>query len=98
MRTVDAFFKNASVQKKLALVSCEWEGDFYFSVETKLDAETFIRALSKEAGTFLEAPGAALTPAAPPFSGKYDYLLPEELLAKQYAANMLDPAALAKLR
>jgi ATP-dependent Lhr-like helicase len=93
MRTIDAFFKNPSVQKKLALVSCEWEGDFYFSVETKFDTETFSAVLSKEAGTFLEAPGTALTPATPPFSGKYDYLLPNELLAKQYAANMLDTAA-----
>jgi ATP-dependent Lhr-like helicase len=97
MRTVDAFFKNPSVQKKLALLSCEWEGDFYFSVETKFDAETFVRALSKEAGTFLEAPGDVLIPATPPFSGKYDYLLPDELLAKQYAVNMLDMTAVAKL-
>ncbi|MDR2049121.1 MAG: DEAD/DEAH box helicase [Treponema sp.] len=102
MMTIGAFLKNSAVQKKLALLSCEWEGDFYFSVETKFDAETFVAALSKEARALLNADdpdGAA--PARNPetisFSDKYDYLLPNELLTKQYAANMLDTEALVKL-
>jgi ATP-dependent Lhr-like helicase len=103
MTTIGAFLKYSAVQKKLALLSRAWEGDFYFSVETKLNAETFAAALSKEAGAFLkpdDPAGAArgLVPETISFSDKYDYLLPEELLAKQYAANILDMEALAKLR
>ncbi|MDR0402580.1 MAG: DEAD/DEAH box helicase [Treponema sp.] len=96
MRTVDAFLKNSPVRKNLALLSCEREGDFYFSVETKLEAETFIAALAKETEAFPD--DSTPVPAAPSFSDKYDYLLPEELLVKQYAANTLDGEALAALR
>ena len=64
MTTIDAFLKNPAVQKKLALLSCEWEGDFYFSVETKFDAETFAAALSERIGKLDGKLPAACIPAA----------------------------------
>ncbi|MDR1506617.1 MAG: DEAD/DEAH box helicase [Treponema sp.] len=89
MRTVDAFLKKPDIQKKLALLSFEREGDFYFTVKTRHDEETFIKTLAEEAGALRES-GGSLFPKTIPFTDKYDYLLPEKLLVKQYTANMLD--------
>ncbi|MDR2257604.1 MAG: DEAD/DEAH box helicase [Treponema sp.] len=98
MRTIEAFFKKPAVQKKLALRSCVWEGDFYFTLETDQDAETFIAALIKETEFFHKSGSRTLAPETVPLLDKYDYLLPRELTVKQYAANMLDPRALQDFR
>jgi ATP-dependent Lhr-like helicase len=98
MRTIDVFLKNPGVQKRLSLLSSAWEGDFYFTVETRQDSGLFSRALAREAELFSAAGPPALTPQTVPLIDKYDYLLPDELLVKQYAANMLDPGALGELR
>ncbi|MDR2073706.1 MAG: DEAD/DEAH box helicase [Spirochaetaceae bacterium] len=94
MRTIDAFLKKPAVQKKLALRSCVWEGDFYFTLATDHDSETFIAALIKETELSGRAGSRALVPETVPLLDKYDYLLPRELTVKQFAANMLDPQAL----
>jgi hypothetical protein len=88
------------VKKALALTDVFREGPFCFALASKLDEESFAEmlraALEKAAET--GAGNEAENKAALPFTDKYDYLLPEELLAKSYAANMLDRAALARLK
>ena len=94
MRTIAAFLK--SNKKNLSLLSFRWNG-FYFTLETALDRESFASVLKKNAAAARNAGAAALAGGSVPFADKYDYLLPQSLLAKQYAANILDIEALTKL-
>jgi hypothetical protein len=93
MRTIDVFLHDRAVRQKCKIVRSSWDDGIYFSIGTKLDEKAFRSALISSLRSF-SLSAAAIDPA---YTDKYDYLLPRELLAKQYAANMLESGALERL-
>jgi ATP-dependent Lhr-like helicase len=109
MRTLETLLKKPETKKALKIRSVEWESDFVFiaeTAETKSPGEftAALAAACEKALTPAPASGPqaasapALLPDPIPYTGKFDYLLPPALLAKQYAANMLDTEALRDFR
>ncbi|MDR2551554.1 MAG: DEAD/DEAH box helicase [Treponema sp.] len=106
MRTVEFLCGNSEHKKALKLLSWGAEYGVYFRLVTKLDPENFRSALAEASEKTLALLGGRGIPGKdppsfggqdPPYTDKYDYLLPPELLAKSYAANMLDPEAVRNL-
>ncbi|MDR1143730.1 MAG: hypothetical protein LBK77_05865, partial [Spirochaetaceae bacterium] len=100
MRTVELFFRIHENRQALKLLAVEQKNDFSFFIETKLPQKEFSGILKTLCGGGMENPKKAVEDSFRqniPYTGKYDYLLPRELLVKQYAANMLDPGALETL-
>jgi ATP-dependent Lhr-like helicase len=100
MRTVEIVLKLKENRQALKLLSIEQKNDFSFFIETKLPLNEFYELLKSLSSKGLENPEKAVTDIFRqniPYADKYDYLLPPELLAEQYAANMLDREALGKL-
>jgi ATP-dependent Lhr-like helicase len=95
MRTIAAVLKTGENQKALRINFCEAEHDLYFRIETFLTLQEFRSALTGICQKTLDS--GEITGKSRkdiPLSGKYDYLLPPDLLTKQYAANMLSLDAL----
>jgi ATP-dependent Lhr-like helicase len=91
MRTLLLILQSRDIAAALALRSLSRENDFSLRLETALPAGEFLARLRETAqgldGRRLED---LVDPAAVPFTGKFDEYLPPRLLAKQWAANMLD--------
>ena len=102
MRTIATALGNDQYKKSLRIVSIK-DSEIYFTINTKLTQDKFcpalIEVLHKAIGSFDSSTGQTdlLQGKDLPCTDKYDYLLPPKLLAKQYAANMLDKTALEKL-
>ena len=102
MKTITAVLYNDQNKKFLRIVSIE-DKELYFIIITKLSKDEFnfklIEVLRKAISSFnQETEGSGLLKAKElPYNDKYDYLLPPELLAKQYTANQLNVKTLEKL-
>ncbi|MCL1927535.1 MAG: DEAD/DEAH box helicase [Treponema sp.] len=102
MRTITAIFGNNANRKILRIVSME-DNELYFNITTKLTQDEFrsllIEILRKAINSFDNNTenSELLGHKEIPYTDKYDYLLPPELLKKQYVANMLDKKAAEKL-
>ena len=102
IRTITAILGNNANKKLLRIISTE-DTEMYFRITTKLTPDAFqvslIEVLQKAINAFNSSTqGCELIHIRElPCTEKYDYLLPPELLAKQYAANMLDKTVLEKL-
>jgi hypothetical protein len=92
MRTLETMLKQPELKRALKISYLDWESDFTLLAETTVPMEAFTSGLAKACGQPTEA--AKLLPETIPYTDKYDYLLPQALLEKQYAANMMDPEAL----
>ena len=97
MRTIAAVLENEKNKKLLRIIFINQEEDLYFRIETNLTLCEFrtsiIEVFQKASIISLEE----ICPKELPYTDKFDYLLPPKLLAKQYAANMLDKTTLEKL-
>jgi ATP-dependent Lhr-like helicase len=99
MRTIAAVLGSDENKKILRTVFIEEEDDLYFRIVTKfsfLEFQTLFSAVCQKALAAQNLQEFTKVREIP-FTDKYDYLLPPKLLAKQYAANMLDITALEKL-
>jgi ATP-dependent Lhr-like helicase len=96
MRTLAAFFQNREYRETLGISSCYREQEFVFYIRSELDLPGFKGTL-RNLILGLDAPESLLEPGKIPLTDKYDYLLPQSLLLKQYAANMLDPDELKNI-
>ncbi|MDR1389466.1 MAG: DEAD/DEAH box helicase [Treponema sp.] len=83
MRVMDLFLKHAEVRQKGKIIRSSWE-NFYFRVQTKLDRKAFAAVLA----TLRDFPASKLAGNNAPWTDKYDYLLPRELLTKQYTVRL----------
>jgi ATP-dependent Lhr-like helicase len=99
MRTLLLLLQATETRESLALVSAERENEFVLRVHTKLSGEDFMGKLrgiieQTRSGEGPANPAVIPLPKIPaakiPLTEKFDYLLPPELLLKQFAANMLD--------
>jgi ATP-dependent Lhr-like helicase len=91
MRTLLLVLQHRDTAAALALRSLSRENDFSLRLETALPAGDFLARLADTArGLDSRRLEALADPAAVPFTGKFDEYLPPRLLAKQWAANMLD--------
>ncbi|MDR1566057.1 MAG: DEAD/DEAH box helicase [Treponema sp.] len=96
MRTLSLIMRKKENRQALGIVSLEQENHYAFRISSKLDIPDFQRELqcaAEEGGN----PETLVDPERIPYTDKYDYLLPQDLLVKQYAANMLDPQEAAAL-
>ncbi|MDR2185565.1 MAG: DEAD/DEAH box helicase [Treponema sp.] len=89
MRTLTALLQNREYRKALGIFSCCREQELIFHIRSELDLPGFKGTLRKLI-LGLDSPESLLEPGKIPLTDKYDYLLPQGLLLKQYAANMLD--------
>jgi ATP-dependent Lhr-like helicase len=89
MRTLAALFQHREYRKALGISSYCREQEFLFRIRSELDLPSFKETL-KNLISGLDSPESLLEPGKIPLTDKYDYLLPQGLLLKQYAANMLD--------
>jgi ATP-dependent Lhr-like helicase len=89
MRTLAAILEKYKADLKMVFL--EEETELYFHIVTKLGLPEFRSKLSAVCQKSLSE---SIRPKELPYTDKYDYLLPPDLLAKQYAANMLDKEAL----
>jgi ATP-dependent Lhr-like helicase len=103
IRTLSLILQKDQFREKLGIIFSLQEYPYAYRISSLLSLEKFsaelqylvsrLNVLSKEnlvKENLIEARRI-------PFTDKYDYLLPSRLLIKQYAANMLDIAELAKL-
>jgi ATP-dependent Lhr-like helicase len=97
MRTIAAVLANEENKKQLKIVNLEEEAELYFRITTKLPLEEFRSAFIEVCCRALGTLSSLIRMEETPYTDKYDYLLPPALLAKQYAANMLDGKALETL-
>jgi ATP-dependent Lhr-like helicase len=107
MRTLLLLLQAKETRENLALVSVERENEFALRLHTKLSGEDFMGKLrgiiAGERGESggsdsLKIPMPKIPASKIPLTEKFDYLLPPELLLKQFAANMLDWEELTSLR
>jgi ATP-dependent Lhr-like helicase len=96
MRALQTLFQHREYRKDLGIASARRENEYAFSVDSRLSAPAFKEQLGNLAAR-LDDPRELLGEEKIPFTEKYDYLLPPELLRKQYAANMLDLEELKSL-
>jgi ATP-dependent Lhr-like helicase len=92
MRTLVVLFRNRDIRKDLRLRSCSREGEQVFRIASPLPVPEFRARLTGILDRDL--PPETITVDIP-LTDKYDYLLPPDLLRKQYVANMLDMGELA---
>ncbi|MDR1374646.1 MAG: DEAD/DEAH box helicase [Treponema sp.] len=96
MRTLAALFQNREYRKALGIAFCCREQELIFRIRSELDLPGF-RGTLKNLILGLDSPESLLEPGKIPLTDKYDYLLPQGLLLKQYAANMLDSDTLKNI-
>ncbi|MDR1430380.1 MAG: DEAD/DEAH box helicase [Spirochaetaceae bacterium] len=99
LRALTALLQHRDSQKELGLASFYRRGEFALYLQSSFDAENFWAALQRVLHRALHrlsegAGDAFLEGSKIPYSDKYDYLLPQELLARQYQENMLAPEEL----
>jgi ATP-dependent Lhr-like helicase len=101
MRTLLLLLQGKKTRETLALASAERENEFALRVNTKLAPEDFLgklRAIIDGPGKPEELMDLPKIPQSKiPLTEKFDYLLPPDLLLKQFAANMLDMEDLKSL-
>ncbi|MDR1929943.1 MAG: DEAD/DEAH box helicase [Treponema sp.] len=96
LRTLETLLKRGETRKALRISYLDWEGDFVLRAETGAPPAEFTAGLAAACERALRSPPPLPDPI--PYTDKYDHLLPQALLEKQYAANMLDIGALGELR
>jgi ATP-dependent Lhr-like helicase len=92
LRTLLAVLQYREYQNALGLASVFRVNDYALNIRTALPPRAFWQTLLELAGKQGETrplPASLLESAKIPLVDKYDYLLPPELLVKQYGANML---------
>jgi ATP-dependent Lhr-like helicase len=101
IRTFQALFQNEAFRGRLGITYCRRKNDHVLSLGLKAPLPVFRETLGsaldavlteltgKSAAGPFTAPGLA-APGHIPLTEKYDYLMPPRLLAKQYAAHVLD--------
>jgi ATP-dependent Lhr-like helicase len=94
LRTLIAVLQCRETRNLLGLASVFRINEYALNIKTALDPRRFWQTLLDLAGEERE-PWSLLEASKIPLAGKYDYLLPPQLLVKQYGANML---ALDELR
>jgi ATP-dependent Lhr-like helicase len=95
LRTFQAIFQNENYRNNLGMAWYYRKNDYALALGLKIPLPSFRKALAGllDELSFGDTPPSDLTdPARIPMTDKYDYLMPPRLLAKQYAAHMLDPA------
>jgi ATP-dependent Lhr-like helicase len=87
VRTLGALFRHREIRKKLCVNSWFREKELFFRLSSELSVPEFKNRLKSifDQGSLSEYAAGDI-----PLTDKYDYLLPRELLKKQYLANMLD--------
>jgi ATP-dependent Lhr-like helicase len=93
LRTLLTVLQYREYQKPLGLTSVFRVNEYALNIKTSLPPEAFWNTLLELAAEERE-PRSLLEGTKIPLADKYDYLLPPELLVKQYGANMLDPGEL----
>jgi ATP-dependent Lhr-like helicase len=89
MRTLTALLRKKENRETLGITFIEEENPYALKFTTALEIGNFKTEL-KIMIQNLHSAGGLADPRRIPFADKYDYLLPQRLLEKQYAANMLD--------
>ncbi|AEF81438.1 DEAD/DEAH box helicase [Leadbettera azotonutricia] len=89
MRTLYLALQKQIYRKDLGITFIERKNEYALSISSKLGIDMFEEILLGIINT-VKNPEEMLDSARIPYTDKYDYLLPPELLLKQYAANMLD--------
>jgi ATP-dependent Lhr-like helicase len=89
MRTLYLALQKQIYRNDLGITFIERENEYALNINSKLNRDIFEESLRGIINT-LKNPEELLDPARIPYTDKYDYLLPTELLLKQYGANMLD--------
>ncbi|MDR2619408.1 MAG: DEAD/DEAH box helicase [Treponema sp.] len=96
MRTLTLIMQKKENRHTLGIVSLEQENHYALRISSKLALPDFqheLQCIAKNP----DNPETLLESGRIPYTDKYDYLLPQDLLLKQYAANMLDPEETAAL-
>ncbi|MDR2402618.1 MAG: DEAD/DEAH box helicase [Spirochaetaceae bacterium] len=93
-RTLLLLFRREEARERLGIRTVNRKNDFVLELDSTLPLPCFRRELEGLIGKYGD-PAFPLTELLPepenlPYTDKYDYLLPPALLAKQYAAHMLD--------
>jgi ATP-dependent Lhr-like helicase len=96
MRTLTVFLRKKETRDALLISDLEEENPYTLKITSGQEIEDFKTELKTLMQTLSSLEGAA-DPRRIPLADKYDYLLPQRLLEKQYAANMLDREELALL-
>ncbi|MDR2094975.1 MAG: DEAD/DEAH box helicase [Treponema sp.] len=89
MRTLLHILDIPENRAALRLAGLYRENEFCLRIVSALDIPAFKAELANITGS-PDADSLPVDPEKIPLTGKYDYLLPPELLCKQYRANMLD--------
>jgi ATP-dependent Lhr-like helicase len=101
MRTLLMLLQSGETRERLAITFLNRRNDFALLISSELPLPRFRPALAELIGEYSGPespfPPPFLEPEKLPYIDKYDYLLPPALLAKQYAAHMLDFRELEKL-
>jgi ATP-dependent Lhr-like helicase len=95
MRTLLLILQYGGFKKALSLRSVSRDNDYSLTVESALPVPLFKMEL-KSIINSLDDASSLIDPQTVPPSGKFDALLPRQLLVKQYAANMLDLGEIKK--
>jgi ATP-dependent Lhr-like helicase len=104
IRTFQTLFQNEKFRGRLGMTYCRRKNDHVLSLGLKVPLPAFREnldsALAELTGTLTARSfpaGDLIDPGRIPLIEKYDYLMPPRLLAKQYAAHMLDVRSLPYL-
>jgi ATP-dependent Lhr-like helicase len=89
MRTLTVFLRKRENRESLCVTGLEEENPYALKFTTGMELESFKAELKTMIQNLQSVEGLA-DPRRIPLADKYDYLLPQRLLEKQYAANMLD--------
>ena len=93
MRSLSLVLQKKEYREILKIQRHETEDHYGFRIVTKLGMEDF-RTEIGQLISGLDDPESLIDSGRIPYTDKYDYLLPPELLVKQYCANMLNLAEL----
>jgi ATP-dependent Lhr-like helicase len=96
MRTLTVLLRKKENRERLGITFLEEENPYALKFAAALETEQFKTELKILIQNLYSLEGLA-DPRRIPLADKYDYLLPQRLLEKQYAANMLDKAELLSL-
>jgi ATP-dependent Lhr-like helicase len=97
MKTLELALNKKDNKEALRITFLEEQNQFVFRIESKLKPREFGKELELIAKNLEGKLQTLLDTADIPFMDKYDYLLSPGLLAKQYAANMLEAGELKSL-
>jgi ATP-dependent Lhr-like helicase len=87
LRTLAALFRLREIRERLGIRSCFREKEQIFRISSELSVPEFRKGLNR---LFDQGIPPEFAAGDVPLTDKYDYLLPLELLKKQYVRNMLD--------